>query len=163
MNYTNAKQCFQKVDIKRIQLGEIPRCLIQIHFFTPTKKIRSTLLGAVQKLCRLGRGTNTYLQPQLEGKKFASIFSFTNIFVWYQDYLIPEFQKNQSSAFRTIHLRRRQFFMIFNPYPPPVGNHRHSSKMPPSKKDIGIWHFCPLPPYFTKYPLYSPKYKSVIV
>ena len=29
----------------------------------------------------------------------------------------------------TIHLRRRQIFMIFDPYPPHVGNHRHSSKM----------------------------------
>ena len=31
----------------------------------------------------------------------------------------------------TIYLRRRQIFMIFDPYPPPIGNHRHSSKMPP--------------------------------
>ena len=39
----------------------------------------------------------------------------------------------------TIHLIRRQIFAIFDPYPPPVGNHRHSSKIPPpSKKDIGI-------------------------
>ena len=31
----------------------------------------------------------------------------------------------------TIHLRRRQMFAIFDPYPPPVGNHWHSSKMSP--------------------------------
>ena len=40
----------------------------------------------------------------------------------------------------TIHLRRRQILAIFDPYPPPIGNHRHSSKMPPPplKKDVGI-------------------------
>ena len=36
----------------------------------------------------------------------------------------------------TIHLRRRQIFTIFDPYPLPVGNRRHFSKMlpPPSRK-----------------------------
>jgi hypothetical protein len=36
----------------------------------------------------------------------------------------------------TIHLRRRQIFTIFDPYPPPVGNHRHSSKMPPPPSSL---------------------------
>ena len=31
----------------------------------------------------------------------------------------------------TIHLRRRQILAIFDPYPPPVGSHRHSNKSPP--------------------------------
>ena len=52
--------------------------------------------------------------------------------------------------------------MIFDPYPPPVGKHRHSSKMPPppQKKtfafgnwQFGIWQFPPPPPPLTKYPL----------
>ena len=36
--------------------------------------------------------------------------------------------------YETIHLRRRQIFTIFDPYPPPVGNRRHSIKMPPPLK-----------------------------
>ena len=46
----------------------------------------------------------------------------------------------------TIHLRRRQIFMIFDPYPPPVGNHRHSSKMPaPLKRRRRHLTICPPP------------------
>ena len=44
-------------------------------------------------------GGHTYLQPQLGEKKSSSILSFTNIFLWYQDYLNPGFQKKQSSSF----------------------------------------------------------------
>ena len=41
----------------------------------------------------------------------------------------------------TIHLRRRQIFVILDPYPPPIGNRRQSSKMPPppSKKKMSAF------------------------
>ena len=54
----------------------------------------------------------------------------------------------------TIHLRRRQIFTIFDPYPLPVGNRRHFSKMPPTplqKKDVAIGQISdPYPPSFRK-------------
>ena len=37
--------------------------------------------------------------PVLGEKKFASILSLTNIFLWYQEYLNPKFQKKSSRAF----------------------------------------------------------------
>ena len=43
---------------------------------------------------------HTYLQPQFGEKKLPSILSSTNIFVWHQYYLNPEFQKNQSRALK---------------------------------------------------------------
>ena len=41
----------------------------------------------------------------------------------------------------TIHLRRRQIFTIFDFYPPPVGNCRHSSKMTPPLPQLRRRHF----------------------
>ena len=50
----------------------------------------------------------------------------------------------------TIHLRRRQIFTIFDPYPPPIGIRRHFSKMTPSppKKTSALGKFAPPPPKF---------------